>query len=610
MELLNQAGIIQSSKTENTIKETGLGGLLFLTDCLIQLHKKTIQLNDLIEIEADIQAENSRHRVKFYEGELYSVSHLLRLYIITQSPQITLILSRYLNPKTKKKSIDRVHALATSLGFDSENIANITGRQHRDKKQEFNIYDLEKIAKKWLTLSTPALKLLQTTHVEHRNEIFELHTKLFELGVVTHAFNWQAQQVFIGLNKSKQSYAIALDYGDTLTHDIAIETALNDKNLEIVLNNQDTNLKDGIKAIDLGEFKKINIAGDFYLGEWYSRRRLARNIIDRYSQDGAAYCYEYVRKLFPEDELNIVNSESTVVDFDHIESPYTENKKFILDANPKKIFAALEDLNVKAVFLANNHSYDFGPLGLAQSIEYFQNAKIPAIGAGQNLDRALDYYKVNVGTYNLYIFSVYWYRGNQYFDYDCYAKPNKSGVASINHYLFDKIKEIKKQDEKAFVLVSPHWGVDFKPTSSHQRNLATQLIEAGTDLIIGHGAHSLQSIEKISGKYVVFSLGNFVFNSDGEFDTHKALKYGLFAQLDFTNEPKLILRGLDADNLTTQFKPALVNENQYEQIRQYYGVPLQEGIITADQKHLSFTIPLNADAAKESQDTLSSAITS
>ena len=44
MELLNQAGIIQSSKTENTIKETGLGGLLFLTDCLIQLHKKQYSL--------------------------------------------------------------------------------------------------------------------------------------------------------------------------------------------------------------------------------------------------------------------------------------------------------------------------------------------------------------------------------------------------------------------------------------------------------------------------------------------------------------------------------------------------------------------------------------
>lgn len=583
MQLLNQLGLIQSNHTEQIVKDAGLGGLLFLTDCLIQLHKKTIQATDLVEIGPNIQAENPHHRIKFYEGELYSLSYLIRLYIVTQSPQIPLILSPYLNEKTKKKSLERIHNLAISLGLDCEKIVNITGRQHRNFAQSFNIYDLEKIAQKWLELSTPSLKFLQTTYIEHRHEIFELHSKLFELGITTHTFNWQEQQVFIALNKSKQSYAIALDYGDNLMHDIAIEEALSDQNTSAELPPQ---------PIDLGNYTKINIAGDFYLGEWYSRRRLARKIKDYYSQEGAAYCYANVKPLFPEDELNIVNSESTVVDFDNIESPYQENKKFILDANPSKLFPALKDLNIKAVFLANNHSYDFGHNGLTESIQHFKQAGIPAIGIGHNIHRALDYYKVTSGNYNLYIFSVYWYRGNQYFDYDCYAKPRKSGVASINQYLLETIKKIKSQDSKAFILVSPHWGVDFKPTSSHQRHLARQLIQAGTDLIIGHGAHSLQSIEKILGKYVVFSLGNFVFNSDGEFDTHKALKYGLFAQLDFTHQPKLILRGLDADNLSTQFQPRLVDASQYEQIRQYYEIPLKAGIVESDQENLTLTIQL------------------
>ena len=581
MQVLNQTGVIYSNYDENIVKDSGLGGILFLTDCLIQLHKKTIQLTDLVEVDEAIQNENPHHRVKFFQGELYTVSHLIRLYIVTQSPQIVLILSSYLNEKTKKKSLERVHQLAHQLGLNTEQIINITGRKHRTKTQQFDIHDLEKIVKKWLELSTPALKFLQTTYIEHRNEIFELHSKLFERNHITHAFNWHEQQVFIGLNLAKQHYAIVLDYGDNLTHDIAVETALSD---------QANQPEDPPQAISLGHYNKINIAGDFYLGEWYSRRRVKRKIKDYYSEEGAAYCYAEVKNLFKEDELNIVNSESTVVNFSTIQSPYTENKKFILDANPEKIFPALKDLNVKAVLLANNHSYDFGAAGLTESLQHFKKENMPAIGVGSNINRALDYYKVTAGKYNLYIFSVYWYRGNQYFDYDCYAKPNKSGVASINEYLFETIKKIKTEDENAFILVSPHWGVDFKPTSGHQRHLARQLIQAGTDLIIGHGAHSLQSIEKILGKYVIFSLGNFVFNSDGEFDTHNAPKYGLLAQLDFTNQPKLILKGLDADNLTTQFKPKLVNEIQYQKIQEYYALPLQAGIIQSGKNQLEISL--------------------
>lgn len=583
MEVLNSQGEIYPNKVGKSYKDFGLGGLLFLTDSLIQLHRAVIRVTDLVEISADIQKENPNYHIKFYEGEIYTVSHLIKLYVVTQSPQIPLILSSYVNRKTKTRSIQRIQSLAKDLNLDIEKIVNITGRVHRSHKQDFNIYDLEKIARHWLTLSTPALEFLRTTHVEHRQEIFEVHTKLFENGVVTHAFKWQKQQVFIALHRLKKQYAVALDYGDNLMHDTVIEAAL--KNNKLYQAEQP-------EAIELGEYTKVNLAGDFYLGEWYSRRRVNRKIKDYYTEEGAAYCYAKIKELFPKDELNIVNSESSVVDFNKTKSPYSDNKKFILDANPSKLFEAFQDLNIKAVLLANNHSYDFGQNGLRQSLRYFDKAALPFIGVGQDLKNSLNYFKVSAGKRNLYIFSAYWYRGNQYFSYDCYAKPNKSGVASINHFLFQTIQNIKSEDPKAFVLVSPHWGIDFKPTSAHQRNLARQLIHAGTDLIIGHGAHSLQSIEKINDKYVVFSLGNFVFNSDGEFDKHNAPKYGLFAQLDFSSHPKLILKGLDADNFSTKFQPTLVNEEQFEAILKYYLPAIESGILQVDRKNLVLTILL------------------
>ncbi len=76
------------------------------------------------------------------------------------------------------------------------------------------------------------------------------------------------------------------------------------------------------------------------------------------------------------------------------------------------------------------------------------------------------------------------------------------------------IKEIKKIRNKVdFVIVSLHWGIEFKqiPTGTQVKK-AHRLIDAGADLILGHHPHVLQSIEYYKGKYIVYSLGNFVFD--------------------------------------------------------------------------------------------------
>lgn len=572
MEAINQYGVMYSDQQPTENIRWGLGGLLFLTDCIMQLQARKIDLNDLIEIQENIQKENLTCVIKFYEGEFYTVSHLLKLYIVTQSPQIPLILSPYLNEKTNKKSLVRVHELAKRLKIDTAKIINITGRPHRHHEQGFTTEDFVKIIMKWSKISIIGLKLLKTFHVEHRHVNYEVSTRLFDDGVITHGFFWSELKVSLVLNQKESRYAVVHNYFDILTQDILAEyTIQNETPMEL-----------SPQCIELGEYKQINLAGDFYLGEWYSRRRNHRKIMDYYSYKGAAYCYEKVKKLFPPEDLNIVNSEASVVDFEQIVSPYIEYKKFILDANPHKLFPAFRDLNVKAVVLANNHSYDFGSQGLTQTVRYFKHNEIAQIGIGETLQNSLNYYKVKTGKTNLYIFSAYWFRANQYFEYDCYAKNQKSGVGSINPFLFETIKSIKKQDDKAFVLVSPHWGVDFKPTSGVQRSLARHLIEAGADLIIGHGSHSLQSIEQIKGKYVIYSLGNFVFNSDGEFDTHNAPKFGLFARLNFEDIPKLSIFALDADNHGTKFQPCTVASEKFKNIIEFYKKPIHDGILKTD----------------------------
>ena len=50
------------------------------------------------------------------------------------------------------------------------------------------------------------------------------------------------------------------------------------------------------------------------------------------------------------------------------------------------------------------------------------------------------------------------------------------------------------------------------------------------------------------------------------------------------------LNQIDWDNLTTQFKPKLVNEIQYQKIQEYYALPLQAGIIQSGKNQLEISL--------------------
>lgn len=57
-----------------------------------------------------------------------------------------------------------------------------------------------------------------------------------------------------------------------------------------------------------------------------------------------------------------------------------------------------------------------------------------------------------------------------------------------------------------------HWGNEYinRPSSS-QKKFAHWLIDSGFDLIVGMHPHVLQGYEIYKGKYIFYSLGNFVF---------------------------------------------------------------------------------------------------
>ena len=101
----------------------------------------------------------------------------------------------------------------------------------------------------------------------------------------------------------------------------------------------------------------------------------------------------------------------------------------------------------------------------------------------------------------------------------------KVGFLSINatagyETATDTMKQSVKdlQDEGCQLIVGNfHWGTEAKySTDSEQVALGHAAVDAGVDLVLGSHPHVLQGIEVYKERYIVYSLGNFVFGGNDD----------------------------------------------------------------------------------------------
>jgi poly-gamma-glutamate synthesis protein (capsule biosynthesis protein) len=96
--------------------------------------------------------------------------------------------------------------------------------------------------------------------------------------------------------------------------------------------------------------------------------------------------------------------------------------------------------------------------------------------------------------------------------YKYFAGPNLPGVAALNE---DSLRiDIEAMRPLVDVLiVSVHWGDDYKPVRQLQRDFGRLAIDFGADAVISHHSHSYQPVDIYKGRPILYSLGNFVFGS-------------------------------------------------------------------------------------------------
>lgn len=241
----------------------------------------------------------------------------------------------------------------------------------------------------------------------------------------------------------------------------------------------------------------IAAVGDIMLGH------RAGPYLDR---EGPGYPFAGVLPVLRQAHLVIGNLESPISS----RGTAVENKKFTLRAAPVAV-AALKAAGVRVVSLANNHTMDFGPLALQDTLKVLGENDILYSGAGMNLEDARAPAFLKVGDQTLAFLSY-----SLTFPIEFYASPGRPGTAP-GYREFVK-RDIEKARPRAdLVVVSFHWGAELMTTAKdYQRELGRRSIDWGADLVLGHHPHVLQELELYRGRLIAYSLGNFVFGSESD----------------------------------------------------------------------------------------------
>lgn len=279
---------------------------------------------------------------------------------------------------------------------------------------------------------------------------------------------------------------------------------VNDKYTD-VLNDAEYMIENNLYAKDASDSETVTItfAGDILFDENYAI--MTRVVGNNEISNGIAP--ELIAEMKSADIMMLNN-----------EFPYSdggtpiEEKQFTFRARPSTV-SYLNDLGVDIVSLANNHAYDYGEAAFFDTMTTLEEAGITYVGAGRNLQEARRpvYYIIN----NMKIAIVSATQIERLDNPDTKGATD-SGAGVFRCWNGDKLLETVREarENSDFVIVYLHWGTENEETIDWaQEKQAAEVAEAGADLIVGAHPHCLQQISVVRGIPVMYSLGNFWFNS-------------------------------------------------------------------------------------------------
>ncbi len=250
-------------------------------------------------------------------------------------------------------------------------------------------------------------------------------------------------------------------------------------------------------------------------------------------------------------------TQALTQDFDftvaNLEGPITAYKSKTINAAGKGIpgfsftfptstAALLKTSGIDMVSLANNHTDNFGPEGLKQTVQWLKQNNMEYFGNPTNT--------LNINASGTPLASM-----SPMTSVHCFKEGliREQCIALIGYHEFTykneglvlaQIQAIKNKVH--YVIVMPHWGTEYKfEPNLTQKNLAHQWIDAGADMVVGAHPHVIQSTEIYKDKYIFYSLGNYIFDQYFSYETTHGMTVGFNFEITnnaIDNSNRLLLK--------------------------------------------------------------------
>jgi len=202
--------------------------------------------------------------------------------------------------------------------------------------------------------------------------------------------------------------------------------------------------------------------------------------------------------------------------------------------------------------IANNHSFDLGEAGLLDMIEESRARGFTIAGAGRNLDEATTAGVMTVKGQRVGLLAFLCAPGASA---EFRAQAGKSGIglitgarvsvpgspiplmlpqASDMRTMTEAVRRARAEVDVLMVSFHQHWNLDVPPATGQpapappprtlvpaqldsarnqvaegRKLICRRAIDAGADIVIGHGPHVLNGVEMYQGKPILYSLGHF-----------------------------------------------------------------------------------------------------
>jgi poly-gamma-glutamate synthesis protein (capsule biosynthesis protein) len=276
-----------------------------------------------------------------------------------------------------------------------------------------------------------------------------------------------------------------------------------------------------------------------------------------------------MRRRLARADLTVGNLESTL---SRDGAPRQGDDSF---AAPPAVLAGLGAAGFDVLSLANNHTGDFGPRALRQTLRGVGRSPVEHVGAGR--DRRAAWRPVvvrrNGVRFGFVAFNAIGETPRATATTPGAAEvrmPPRTGPLSLAD-LRRATETVRALDRGRadVVVVLPHWGEQYThvPVPA-QRRVGRALVEAGADAVVGGHPHWVQRVQLHRGRPIVHSLGNFVFDMDFMRQTQE----GVLADLVFAGDALRVVR-FTPYVIGADFAPRVVRGARARAVLDPLGVP-------------------------------------